>query len=58
MSDKEVTPTIKERPTKDAVKGTIIKRGGLHYWIKEEEVEQDHAAILARGALTVMLNDY
>ena len=35
-----------------------MNRGGLYYWIKEKEVAQDHAAILAPGALPVMLTYY
>jgi hypothetical protein len=37
MSDKEASPTIKERITKDSVKGTLMKTEGEYYWIKDED---------------------
>ena len=37
MSDKEATPTIKERITKDTVKGTLMKTDGEYYWIKDSD---------------------
>ena len=37
MSEKEASPTIKERNTKDTVKGTLMKIDGEHYWIKDND---------------------
>ena len=37
MSEKEATPSIKERITKDAVKGTLMKIEGEYYWIKDND---------------------
>ncbi len=37
MSDKEASPSIKERITKDAVKGTLMKMEGEYYWIKDSD---------------------
>jgi hypothetical protein len=37
MSDKEATPTLKERIMKDAVKGTLMKVEGEFYWIKDDD---------------------
>lgn len=37
MSDKEAKPTLKERITKDAVKGTLMKMEGEYYWIKDND---------------------
>jgi hypothetical protein len=37
MSKKEATPDLKERLTKDAVKGTLMKIDGEYYWIKDED---------------------
>jgi len=37
MSNKEATPTIKERLTKDAIKGTLLKIDGEHYTIREKD---------------------
>ena len=37
MSEKEASPTIKERITKDTVKGTLMKIDGEHYWIKDND---------------------
>jgi len=37
MSQKEATPDLKERVTKDAVKGTLIKMDGEYYWIKDND---------------------
>jgi len=37
MSDKEASPTIKERITKDTVKGTLMKTDGEYYWIKDSD---------------------
>jgi len=37
MSDKEAKPTIGERLTKDAVKGTLMKIEGEYYSIKDTD---------------------
>ena len=37
MSTKEAKPTLGERLTKDAVKGTLIRRDGENYWIKDTD---------------------
>ncbi len=37
MSDKEAKPTLKERFTKDTVKGTLMKMVGEYYWIKDTD---------------------
>jgi hypothetical protein len=37
MSDKEAKPTLKERITKDTVKGTLMKMEGDYYWIKDTD---------------------
>ena len=37
MSDKEAKPTLKERLTKDTVKGTLMKMDGEYYWIKDTD---------------------
>jgi hypothetical protein len=37
MSDKEAKPSIEERLTKDAVKGTLMKMDGEYYWIKDND---------------------
>jgi len=37
MSEKEASPTIKERITKDTVKGTLMKTEGEYYWIKDND---------------------
>jgi hypothetical protein len=37
MSEKEASPSIKERITKDTVKGTLMKIDGEHYWIKDDD---------------------
>ncbi|CAI4032827.1 hypothetical protein DNFV4_03257 [Nitrospira tepida] len=37
MSEKEASPTLKERIMKDAVKGTLMKVEGEYYWIKDED---------------------
>ena len=37
MSDKEAKPTLKERVTKDTVKGTLMKTEGEYYWIKDTD---------------------
>jgi len=37
MSEKEASPTIKERVTKDTVKGTLMKTEGEYYWIKDDD---------------------
>lgn len=37
MSDKEATPTVKERITKDTIKGTLTKMDGPYYWIKDKD---------------------
>ena len=37
MSEKEAKPTMKERLTKDAVKGTLMKIEGEYYWIKDND---------------------
>jgi hypothetical protein len=37
MSEKEAKPTLGERLTKDAVKGTLMKMEGEYYWIKDTD---------------------
>ena len=37
MKDKEATPSIGERLTKDAVKGTLMKMDGEYYVIKNDD---------------------
>ena len=37
MSEKEASPTINERITKDTVKGTLMKTEGEYYWIKDND---------------------
>ena len=37
MSEKEATPDLKERLTKDSVKGTLMKVDGEYYWIKDDD---------------------
>jgi hypothetical protein len=37
MDKKEATPDLKERLTKDSVKGTLMKMDGEYYWIKDED---------------------
>ncbi|BCA56359.1 hypothetical protein W02_34990 [Nitrospira sp. KM1] len=37
MSDKEATPTIKERLTKDTITGTLMKVDGEYYSIKDTD---------------------
>ena len=39
MKDKEATPTLGERITKDAVKGTLMKMEGEFYHIKNTDGE-------------------
>jgi hypothetical protein len=40
MTEKEASPTIKERITKDSVKGTLMKIEGEYYWIKDNDGQQ------------------
>ena len=40
MAEKEATPSIKERLTKDTVKGTLMKMEGEYYWIKDDDGKQ------------------
>jgi hypothetical protein len=40
MAEKEVSPTLKERITKDSVKGTLMKQEGEYYWIKDNDGQQ------------------
>jgi hypothetical protein len=40
MKDKEATPSMGERLTKDAVKGTLMKMDGEYYVIKNDDGEQ------------------
>ena len=35
MSDKEAKPTLKERLTKDTVKGTLMRIDGENYWVRD-----------------------
>src|SRR5436190_768321 len=35
MSDKEAKPTLKERLTKDTVKGTLMRIEGENYWVRD-----------------------
>ena len=40
MKDREASPSIKERLTKDAVTGTLLKQDGEYYTIKDEDGAQ------------------
>lgn len=40
MAEKEASPTMKERITKDTVKGTLMKVEGEYYWIKDDDGKQ------------------
>lgn len=40
MAEKEASPTLKERITKDSVKGTLMKVEGEYYWIKDDDGQQ------------------
>ena len=35
MMDNEAKPTIRERLTKDTVKGTLMRMEGEYYWVKD-----------------------
>ncbi|HMU56204.1 MAG TPA: hypothetical protein PKA61_14440 [Nitrospira sp.] len=37
MAEKEATPTIKERITKDTIKGTLLKMDGEYFTIREND---------------------
>jgi len=37
MGEKEASPSIKERITKDAIKGTLMRTEGEYYWIKDTD---------------------
>jgi hypothetical protein len=37
MSDKEASPSLGERLTKDTIKGTLMKTEGEYYWIKDTD---------------------
>lgn len=40
MSEKEASPTIKERLTKDTIKGTLMHIEGEYYSIKDDDGKQ------------------
>jgi hypothetical protein len=40
MEGKEATPTMKERLTKDTVKGTLLKMDGEYYTIRDTDGKQ------------------
>lgn len=40
MAEKEATPTLKERLTKDTITGTLMSIKGEYYSIKDEEGKQ------------------
>jgi len=40
MAEKEASPTIKERLTKDTIKGTLMKIEGEYYSIKDDDGKQ------------------
>lgn len=40
MGEKEATPSIKERITKDTIKGTLMKTESEYYWIKDDDGKQ------------------
>lgn len=37
MAEREASPTVKERLTKDTIKGTLMTVAGEYYYIKDEE---------------------
>ena len=40
MSKKEAKPDLKERLTKDAIKGTLMRIEGDYYWIKDDDGQE------------------
>lgn len=40
MAEKEASPTIKERLTKDTIKGTLMNMEGEYYFIKDNDGKQ------------------
>ena len=40
MAEKEASPTIKERLTKDTIKGTLMNITGEYYYIKDDDGKQ------------------
>lgn len=36
-SEKEASPTLKERLTRDTIMGTLMRTDGEFYWIKDDE---------------------
>ena len=40
MAEKEASPTIKERLTKDTIKGTLMNIVGEYYYIKDDDGKQ------------------
>jgi len=41
MTDKEASPTIKERVTKDTITGTLMRTEGEYYWIKDSDGKEN-----------------
>ena len=37
MAEKEASPTLKERLTKDTIKGTLMRTEGEYYYIKDND---------------------
>lgn len=37
MAEKEASPTLKERLTKDTIKGTLMNIAGEYYYIKDDD---------------------
>lgn len=37
MAEKEASPTLKERLTKDTIKGTLMRTEGEYYYIKDDD---------------------
>jgi len=37
MNEKEASPTLKERLTKDTIKGTLMRTEGEYYYIKDND---------------------
>lgn len=40
MSEKEASPTLKERLTKDMIKGTLMRTEGEYYYIKDDDGQE------------------
>ena len=55
MNEKEASPTLKERLTKDTIKGTLMRTEGEYYYIKDNDGKEQKVHVAKSTKLDKVL---